>query len=164
MCFCKPEYTRQIIDAIKDHNQRRPEKTYYFQSKRPEYFEPFLSELPANAIILTTLETNRDEDYRDISKAPVPSKRYAQLKGLDYPRKVVTLEPVMDFDLEIFIDWIKSLNPEYVFLGYNSRPKQVIMPEPSEKKLMLFISELQKNNISIKGKDLRGLNLNDLKF
>ena len=35
------------------------------------------------------------------------------------------LEPVMDFDVPIFLDWIVALRPEYVWLGYNSKPKQV---------------------------------------
>lgn len=148
----------EIIEAIKKHNKRRPEKIYFFQSKRPEYFMPFLSDLPANAIILTTLETNRDKGYSQISKAPLPTVRYNQLKSLDYPRKVVTIEPVLDFDLDVFVHWIKSINPEYVWLGYNSRPKQVQMPEPDEEKIVRFITELKKNNIPIKAKDLRNVN------
>ena len=147
----------QIVEAIKKHNIRRPEKTYYFQSKRPEYLKPFTEELPANAIVLTTLETNRDDGYRSISKAPVPSQRYNQLKNLKYPRKVVTIEPVLDFDLDIFTEWIIEVKPEYVWLGYNSRPKQVTMPEPSAEKLIEFAYELNKSGIKIKSKDLRGI-------
>ena len=168
--FCRKAYMLEIIEAIKKQNKRRIEaikkqykripkkKTYFFQSKRPKYFEPFLSELPANAIILTTLETNRDEGYRQISKAPLPTVRYEQFKNLDYPRKVVTIEPVLDFDLDVFVDWIKTINPEYVWLGYNSKPEQVQMPEPDEEKMVRFIAEIEKNNIPIKAKDLRNLN------
>jgi hypothetical protein len=158
LSFCRERFMFQIIKAINKRNKRHPEKTYFFQSKRPGYFAPFLSDLPTNAIILTTLETNRDKGYRQISKAPVPTVRYKQLLSLDYPRKVVTIEPVLDFDLEVFVDWIKSINPEYVWLGYNSRPKQVQMPEPDEEKMVRFIIELKKNNIHIKFKELRNLN------
>ena len=147
----------KIIAAIKAHNQRRPDKTYLFQSKRPKYFEPFLNELPGNAIILTTLETNRDSGYQSISKAPVPNKRYRQFQDLNYPRKVVTIEPALDYYMEVFVGWIRAINPEYVFLGYNSRPKQVEMPEPSEEKPKEFIIELKAMDIPIKGKDLRGI-------
>ncbi len=138
ICFCRPEFTMQIIETIK----RYPRKTFYLQSKRPAHFEQFLKELPANVIILTTLETNRDAGYREVSKAPAPSIRYQQLKNLNYHRKVVTIEPVLDFDLDIFADWVKNLNPEYVWLGFNSRPKQVKLAEPSEEKLTQFVSEL----------------------
>lgn len=155
LSFCRPGFTREIIESIRKRNRRTPDQTYYFQSKRPEYFRPFLNDLPSNAIILTTMETNRDEGYRDISQAPLPSQRFAQFKNLNYPRKVVTIEPVLDFDLEIFVAWIKTINPEYVYIGYNSRPKQVQLPEPDPAKLKAFIQQLKKYNIEIKEKDLR---------
>ena len=61
--FCDPDFTRRIINAIKTRNVRRPDKTYFFQSKKPKYFEQFLEDFPENVILLTTLETNRDEGY-----------------------------------------------------------------------------------------------------
>ncbi|MFZ4439201.1 MAG: hypothetical protein ACOYOS_12285 [Syntrophales bacterium] len=155
--FCNPVFTRRIINAVRHHNVRCPDKTYFFQSKKPEYFEQFLSEFPENVILLTTLETNRDEGYGKIAEAPLPSDRYRQLLNLDYPRKVVTIEPVLDFDLEIFSRWVLDLAPEYVWIGYNSRPKQVNLPEPSKDKLLRFINILHNNGVMIKGKDLRGL-------
>jgi hypothetical protein len=63
----------------------------------------------------------------------------------------------MDFDLDIFIRWIIDLDPEYVWLGFNSRPKQVVLPEPNKVKMLRFIKMLQKENIKIMGKELRGL-------
>jgi hypothetical protein len=119
--FCEPAFTRRIIGRIKQHNGRRPGTTFYFQSKRPSYFAQFLSEFPENVILVTTLETNRDEPA--VSKAPAPSERYRQFKALGYPRKVVTIEPVMDFDLDVFVNWIRELRVEYVWFGFNSRPK-----------------------------------------
>ena len=112
--FCPRSFTRKIIERIKTHNVRCPHKTHYFQSKKPAYFTPILAEFPDNVILLTTLETNRDKGYRKISKAPRPSVRYQQFKALDYPRKVVTIEPVMDFDLHEFGDWIRSVRPAHV--------------------------------------------------
>jgi hypothetical protein len=157
ICFADKAYAKQIIKAIKDRNKRRPDITYYFQSKRPRYFESLVNLFPSNVIILTTLETDRDEGYDKVSKAPVPSARYQQLYELDYPRKVVTIEPIMDFDLDTFIRWMDDLQPEYVWLGFNSRPKQVTLPEPTEGKVKLFIKMLQSAGIPVKGKDLRGI-------
>ena len=157
--FCDPDFVMGIIDAIKKHNVRCPDKTYYLQSKKPAFLEPFLGHLPGNVIALTTLETNRDQGYREVSKAPLPSDRYQQLLELDYHRKVVTIEPVMDFDTEIFTEWILELGLEYVWLGYNSRPKQVSLPEPSGEKLIEFARGLQDKGIKIKEKDVRGLAL-----
>ena len=152
IAFCPEDYVFNIIEKIKEHNRRCPHKTYYFQSKRPECFEPFLEEFPENVILLTTLETNRDEGYEKISKAPKPSERFKQFLKLDYPRKVVTVEPVMDFDLEVFVDWIEQINPEYVWFGFNSRPKQVKLPEPSPEKARKFVDRLKSLDIEVREK------------
>jgi len=87
--FCKPEYVRKIIEAIRSRNVKKPGTVYYFQTKNPGYLAQFVDEFPENVILVTTLETNRDEGYGDVSKAPPPSVRYAQFKALAYPRKVV---------------------------------------------------------------------------
>ena len=155
ICFCRrASFVFDIIEAIKKHNRRRPDKIYYFQSKRPEYFKQFLNDFPTNAVLLTTLETNRDEGYRKISKAPVPTERYRQFLSLDFSRKVVTIEPVLDFDLDVFVDWITTINPMYVWLGYNSRSEQVQLPEPDDEKMARFIRQLRKNRIPIKFKTI----------
>ena len=162
--FCPPDFTRRIINQIVKHNQRaRIQKTYYLQSKRPVYFEPFLAELPPNAVLLTTLETNRDEGYKAISKAPPPSERYRQFKALDYPRKVVTIEPILDFDLKTFFNWIRSIKPEYVWLGFNSKPKSVKLPEPTEAKVQELVNRLLDAGIEVRGKTLRGVVLPERK-
>ena len=155
--FCTPEFTGQIIGSIKKHSSRLPYKTYYFQSKRPEYFKPFLSQFPTNVALATTLETNRDEGYKAISKAPVPSKRYEQFKKLAYGRKAVSIEPMMDFDLDIFAGWIVDIKPEHVWLGFNTHPKKVQIPEPSESKVLEFMRMLKAEGIRIREKDLRGI-------
>ena len=155
--FCKPEFTGQIIESIKKHNKRRPYKTYYFQSKRPECFQPFLSQFPTNIILVTTLETNRDRRYEAISKAPAPGKRYEQFKKLAYERKAVSIEPMMDFDTETFLSWMQAIKPEHIWLGFNTHPKQVQIPEPSESKILEFMGMLKAEGIRIREKELRGL-------
>jgi len=151
-------YMEKIIKSIEEHNKKCPYKTYYFQSKDPKCFKPILHLLPKNAIILTTLETNKDEGYEKISKASKPSVRFKEFLELDYPRKVVTIEPIMDFELEIFIDWIYQIKPEYVWIGFNSKPKKVQLPEPSLSKTEQFIDRLKKFT-EVRGKELRGLKI-----
>lgn len=155
--FCDYDFATRIIEQIKEHSKRCPTKTYYFQSKRPEYFLPLLSQFPENVILLTTLETNRDGGYERVSKAPPPSVRYEQFKALDYPRKVATLEPLLDFDLDQFFQWIIDLEPEYVWLGLNSKPNAVSLPEPSPEKVTQFMKILVQAGIPVRGKTLRGL-------
>jgi hypothetical protein len=157
--FSPPDFVRRIIERIVEHNERSPNKTYYFQSKEPVCFEPILADLPDNVILLTTLETNRDDGYDAISKAPLPSDRYQQFKALNYPRKVITIEPVLDFDLGTFAAWICSIRPEYVWLGYNSKPEAVILPEPSEDKVRRLADRLMEPGIAVRGKTLRSVKL-----
>lgn len=157
--FCRPDFIRQIIERIKEHNKRCPQKTYYFQSKKPACFEPFQADLPDNVILLTTLETNRDGGYAAISKAPPPSVRYEQFRALKYPRKVITIEPVIEFDLRTFVSWIRSIRPEYVWLGFNSQPDAVTLPEPPEAKVQKLADRLLDAGIEVRGKTLRGVAL-----
>jgi hypothetical protein len=157
--FAKPTYTRKIIAQIDQRNAEHPEQTYYLQSKKPQYFGQFLDILPFNVILVTTLETNRDGGYRDISNAPLPPERYGQFRALDYPRKIITIEPVMDFDLDVFSRWIIDIDPECVYLGFNSRPKQVALPEPPEAKVVELAIVLREAGVQIREKDLRELRL-----
>jgi len=149
----------RIIEVITEHSARHPDRTFYLQSKRPECFEPFLDILPKSVVLVTTLETNRDEGYAAISKAPPPTERYRQFLALDYPRKVVTIEPVMDFYADIFAKMIVKLAPEYVWLGFNSKPKSVQLPEPDVDKLRVFTTLLKQAGIPVREKELRGLDL-----
>ena len=157
LAFCPSDFIPEIIAAIRNHNRRCSYKTYYFQSKQPECLEPFIEQLPSNVILVTTLETNRDSGYGQFSKAPPPTERFQQFKSLKHLRKVVTIEPVMDFDLRIFSQWIISIHPEYVWLGLNSRPQQVQIPEPTIYKLRTFVSVLNAAGVEVRFKDLRGM-------
>ena len=160
VAFARPAYLSRIIEAIAERNARsRKEQVFYLQSKRPECFAPHLGELPNNVILVTTLETNRDDGYDSVSKAPPPSERYRQFLELDWPRKVVTSEPMMDFDVEVFANWLINIDPEYVWLGFNSRPKQVVLPEPSAVKVWQLSEVLSLCRIQFRGKTLRGMDL-----
>ena len=157
--FCDPAFVKQIIAAIVKKNLKRPNQVYYFQTKRPEYLAQFIGEFPKNVILVTTLESNRDEGYGDISKAPKPSERYEAFEKLDWPNKVVTIEPIMNFDLDVFSEWLITLAPDCVWLGFNSRPRSVNLPEPSNEKVLALVKRLKEAGIRVRGKELRGLEL-----
>lgn len=156
--FCDPEFVRRIIEVIRNHKGKTGQ-TFYLQSKKPLCLKPHLKTLPDSVAVVTTLETNRDEGYDKVSKAPPPSERFRQFLSLDYPRKVVTIEPAMDFDAEEFAGWIARIKPEYVWLGLNSRNAEVKLPDPSSEKLREFASILVARGIEVRGKHLRGLEM-----
>lgn len=152
--FADPAFVRRILGAIRRRNESGRKQTYYCQSKRPEFFQQFLTELPENVILVTTLETNRDDIYQGITEAPTVSERFRQFLRLDYPRKVVTLEPIMDFDLDVLASWIFEIMPEYVWVGYNSK-KTPVLTEPSKAKTLQLIRRLERGGIPVKRKTIR---------
>lgn len=163
--FYDPFQVRTTFEIIDNHKPRM-KKTYYFQSKNPECFNKYMDWFEANrnkVILLTTLETNRDEGYEKISGAPPPSKRFKDFYNLDYRRKVVTVEPVLDFDLGEFLDMIRALDDqlslEYVWFGFDS--KKCELPEPSLRKAQDFVDGLQDYGIEVRGKSLRGVYLQE---
>ena len=92
-----------------------------------------------------------------ISKAPNPILRFQAFHELDYPRKVVTIEPVLDFDINEFSYWIAMLQEqgtlEYVWFGFDS--KNCGLPEPSEEKAQAFVDGLKALGIEVRGKSVR---------
>ena len=157
--FYEPTQVRTTFGIIDNHKPRM-KKEYYFQSKNPICFNRYLDWFKANqdkVILLTTLETNRDEGYEKISKAPLPSKRFKDFYELDYPRKVVTIEPVLDFDFDEFIEWFRKLRDqeslEYVWFGFDS--KKCGLPEITIKQAQRFVSTLKIFGIEVRGKSLR---------
>jgi len=159
--FCHPNYVKRIFKSIENHKPRKP-KTYLFQSKNPVCFKQYLPWFHMNVdrvILLTTLETNRDQGYRLISKAPLPSVRFLDFYALDYPRKVVTVEPVMDFDHDRMVEMMLDLKDQgsllYVWFGYDS--KRCGLPEPTVSKAQRFVDALKGYGIEVRGKTLRGV-------
>jgi protein gp37 len=119
--FCSTEYLKRIVKRIEE----QPHKTFLLQSKNPKTFTRVV--FPQNVILGITLETNRDEYV--FSKAPKYSQRYKDFKQIQHPHKMVTIEPIIDFDLDEFVQWIKDINPELVWMGYDSGKNN--LPEPS---------------------------------
>ena len=134
--FAKPEWMKLIIDRI----EQLPDRTFLIQSKNPSCFSRYT--FPKNVILGTTIETNRDELCLKISKAPPPSKRYEKMKQLVHKRKSVTVEPIMEFDLPVLVSWIKNINPEVVYVGYDNH--SCGLQEPPLEKTLRFIDEVGK--------------------
>jgi len=56
--------------------------------------------------------------------------------------KMVSIEPVMDFDLYTMVKWIQEIAPDFVSVGADSKGHH--LPEPSPDKLNKLIEELSK--------------------
>lgn len=143
------------IEKVLEHCKKYPKNTYLFQSKNPERFAEFHKEFPDSSIFGTTIETNRENN---LVKAPPRSFRLAGMlhKFLLSKRRMVTIEPIMEFDLDVLVDWIKKIKPEFVNIGADSGGHN--LNEPSWDKIEKLIKELEKfTQVNLKS------NLNRLK-
>ncbi|ADB57973.1 DUF5131 family protein [Archaeoglobus profundus] len=144
IAFAKVEWLEQILETIEKHD----DKTFYLQTKDPRVFEALndICGFPKNVLLGITLETNLDEfntpsrfkKYEEISKAPKPEDRWITPNLIDY----VTIEPILDFDLETFVYWIRCLSPKFVYIGYDNHNCK--LPEPRGEKTLSLIRELSK--------------------
>ena len=82
-------------------------------------YREFLGLFPWHSLIGVTIETNRDEYFEKygISKAPLPSERYKSFMNLNWHWKNIALEPIMDFDFDVILNWIQNINPVLIFLA-----------------------------------------------
>lgn len=134
------------IGRTLEHCSKYPKNQYLFQSKNPDRMRNFLELFPNSAILGTTLETNRDV-Y--MSNAPSPKERVSAMLKLNKCRTTVTIEPIMDFDLDIFAGWIRDIKPEFVSIGADSKNHH--LQEPSWEKIQELILGLKKfTNVRIK--------------
>jgi len=134
--WCYEALTEWIFATLK-HCCKYPLNRYLFQSKNPARFNMFLPFMPHDYILGTTIETNRDYE---ISQAPTPEARMLVMEDLPHP-KMVSIEPIMDFDLDILVDWIRQIAPVFISIGADSKGHK--LPEPSPEKTQQLIKDLQ---------------------
>ncbi len=122
----------------------KSDNNYLFQTKNPERFKYYT--FPEKTILGATIETNREDD---ISNAPNTTIRKHWLSQLDCD-KMVSIEPIMDFDLGIMRRWMIEIEPKFVSIGADSKGHN--LPEPSWDKVQSLIKEL-KTFTKVKVKD-----------
>ena len=114
-----------------------PENKYLFQSKNPARFIIAKDWFPGNMILATTIES--DIDY-PVSNAPSVMNRATAMSKI-VGGTVVTIEPVMNFDLVEFVKLIKYAKPKWVNIGADSKGHN--LPEPSWEKVQKLIIALK---------------------
>ena len=125
------------------------DNSYVFQSKNPGRFLWLEGSLPTRSMVGTTIETNRQDILDKISKAPPVAERAEAMSQILRP-KFVTIEPVMDFDVDELVRLIVQTDPNFVNIGADSKRHNLV--EPSAKKVNQLIEALQENGIEIRNK------------
>jgi protein gp37 len=128
------EWIMKVIDAIRES----PSSNFLFLTKNPGKYLKYVKLYPENLVLGATIETNRNYP---VSQASTTAERYKAMAELPYRNKLVSIEPIMDFDLEIFIQWIREIEPVLVHVGYDNYKYH--LPEPSLSKTYQLIDELR---------------------
>jgi protein gp37 len=116
------------------------DNTYYFQSKNPERMACFDGYFPEKSVFGTTIETNYITLIKEHSNAPLSRTQIKQFK-----RRFITIEPIMEFDLNYFVEDIKFIKPDFVNIGADSKNHN--LPEPTYKEVIELKKELEKFTI-----------------
>ena len=138
------------IKKILDHVRLFPEAYFLLLTKNPSRYHEFILEMPKNVILGATIETNLDHivEQNAISRAPLPSERYIAMKELQWDKKMLSIEPILDFDVETFSYWIENVFPFLVYIGYDNYNHK--LPEPSLNKTMKLIKKINNDILIIK--------------
>lgn len=144
--FCE-DVPDDMISRILEHCCEYPKNRFVFQTKNPIRYFKFLDKLPPDYVLGVTIETNRN--IPEISEAPSPRVRMMAMEALRVT-KFVTIEPVLDFDVEILAAWIKRINPTFLNLGADSKGHD--LPEPSVEKIMKLVARLADYGIELREK------------
>lgn len=137
------EVPDEWIEKVLEHCREYPDNRYLFQSKNPGRFKKFLGKFPDEIVFGTTIESNRDYPgvYNDSPKIKERVASLAELrrKGNEV---MVTIEPILNFDVKELTLMIKEIEPCWVNLGADSQGNK--MNEPSWKKIIDLSAELRK--------------------
>jgi hypothetical protein len=135
--------------------------TYLFQSKNPIRFMEFRDFYPEESIFCTTIETNRT--YPQMGNTPTPHDRAMAMNDVVHElgnnlgrwKYQVTIEPIMDFDLEEMAWLIETCLPDQVNIGADSKRNN--LPEPSHEQVMDLIDNLNKYTRVVNKRNLNRL-------
>jgi DNA repair photolyase len=141
--FASMGYINKIIKSI----QKQPDVTFLIQTKYPFVFtciDRFIWEhIPDNIIFGITIEsTYQDYVYESLYKPPDVYDRVLSFARVKHARKYVTIEPIMNFEMDMMVQWIKTIQPEFVYIGYDNHNHH--LPEPSLENTLKLIEELEK--------------------
>jgi hypothetical protein len=126
------EWIEQVLGKCQNYSNR-----YLFQSKNPARFHYYLTVCPLRSVFGTTIESNRP----GVGLAPIPYHRYKAMRELP-GHKMVSIEPIMDFELYTMVKWMKEIGPDFVSIGADSKGHN--LPEPSPSNVDKLIEELSK--------------------
>jgi len=127
---------REWIVRILEHCAAYPMNTYVFQTKNPmRYLDFQYDEFPPLCFLGATIETNREVE--GLTKAPPPAERALAMEQVTgrFPQTwkfFVTVEPILQFDLQEFAGMIRAILPDFCNIGADSKRHGLAEPTIAE--------------------------------
>lgn len=144
-----PYVPAEWIGKVRAHTLEHPSNKYLWHTKNPrrlvELIEPGLFD-----IACVTIESNRG--YPSITRAPLPAERTTYLSRFEGQR-MITVEPILCFDPDVFSDMILESDPMQVNIGADSGRNN--LPEPSRIDIETLIELLAPYTKVVLKKNLR---------
>lgn len=129
---------KKWIEAVLEKCNEYPDNRYLFQTKNPERFREFIHLFPEGSILCITLESNLDYN---VSKAPKMKDRVEAFKNIHGFEKMITIEPIIDFEEQEFLEMIKEIDPDFINVGADSKNSKLI--EPKKDKIEWLIKQIE---------------------
>ncbi len=130
---------------------------YLFQSKNPwrvlDYIDACV--ISDKSVVCTTMETNRWYPEIMAKCPPITDRVFAMHELSKVINTYITIEPIMDFDLDKFVIALKQCNPTQVNIGADSGNNH--LPEPSKEKLLDLIAALKEFTVIDQKRNLNRL-------
>jgi len=130
------EWIEQVLAVV----DRSPNATFMMLTKNPLRYMEFVRQFPPNVILGATIESNLP--YPAITDAPDPGSRAWALACIPWDRKFVSIEPILDFDLNVLPQRIELVKPQFVYIGYDNWGNN--LPEPTLEKTKELIKALER--------------------
>ena len=140
---------RTWISRILDHCLEHTGNKYLFQTKNPGRIVGMVDwiSMPSDCVIGTTIETNRT--YEQMGYAPDVATRAISMSALcNRFETMVTVEPIMNFDMYDLVELIEICKPQWVNIGADSKNNG--LPEPNVKRISILIQLLEEDGIEVK--------------
>lgn len=142
VAFSTPEEFERILQVIR----KNPKTKFLFCTKDPSTYSMMAAEtsgFPDNVVLGATIETTSYSQFGpEYSKAPIPGYRREYLCDVDHPHKFVSIEPIMDLDVDVMVQWMHFIKPEIVEVGADNYKHFLI--EPSAEKVNQLLTRLRR--------------------
>jgi protein gp37 len=138
-----PDIHKNWIEAIWRHTMKYPKNQYLWHTKNPWRLASIIEPVGRDTACVT-IESNNA--YWDISQAPLPFERITYLKEWD-GKRMITVEPILDFDLDIFGGMLLETPVVQINIGADSGRNG--LPEPPAWKIKALIEHLEKYGVKV---------------